>query len=264
MAATLRTELAACRPAQSLVALGPLLTVERAYQLQDELTAVREAEGDSVIGYKIGCTSAAIRAALGISDSVFGRLWAAEQCANGIQLSAGHFRGLAIEGEIGLTIISTEGPPAAWVVDYMPVIELHHGVFDCHKDVRAAELIAKNAIHAGVVRADRSVRCALADIPLDLPIVVTVDGVVREQPVLRNLQLGTHLGPHGTVTWLTQRLRDGDYGQLSVGSFVLAATPGTLIPVEEHADVRVQFGELEVVCTVRPSDVESNCSSSRM
>jgi 2-keto-4-pentenoate hydratase len=252
LAAALRAEIIACIPAQSLDALGQGLTVDLAYRVQDELTSLREAEGDSVIGYKIGCTSPAIRTALSIQESVFGRLWASEQRLSGVQLCAKQFKGLAIEGELGLTLISTEGPPATWTVEYMPVIELHHGEFDCRVQHRAAELIAKNAIHAGVVRAFRGTRCALADIPLDVPIVVTVDGIVREQPVLRTLELGGNVGPLGTITWLSQRLEQSASGTLSAGSFVLAATPGSLMPVQDTATVKVQFGELEVECSVQP------------
>ena len=109
LAAALRAEIIACIPAQSLDALGQGLTVDLAYRVQDELTSLREAEGDSVIGYKIGCTSPAIRTALSIQESVFGRLWASEQRLSGVQLCAKQFKGLAIEGELGLTLISTEG-----------------------------------------------------------------------------------------------------------------------------------------------------------
>ena len=151
-----------------------------------------------------------------------------------------------------------EGPPAEWPIEYFPVIELHHARFDCEASVRAAELIAKNGIHAGVVRnAGASKRCALGDVPLDAPVQVSVDGEAREAPVLRDLVLDGAAGPLATVAWLHRRLAaDGE--ALAEGMLLLTATPGSLHPVAPApaercgacARVRVEFDGMSVECTV--------------
>ena len=51
------------------------LTTTQAYALQREVGRLREERGENVIGYKIGCTSRAIQAQLGINEPIFGRLF---------------------------------------------------------------------------------------------------------------------------------------------------------------------------------------------
>ena len=191
-----------------------------------------------------------MRQQLNIDSPVHGYLWREEQRADGAVLSASSFRDLKIEGELAVRLIDTTGAPADWVVDYMPVVELHHGVFDGKVDERAAELVARNAIHAGVVAASDSARCRLGAVPLDVPMKVTVDGNVRESPVLRDLQIGSLRGPLATTSWLVEQLQAEGRTELEPGQLLLTATPGSLIPVAAGSSVRVAFDKLSVSCTV--------------
>jgi len=134
--------------------------------MQRGVKELRVARGERVVGYKVGCTSPAVRANLGISEAVHGCLWDTEQYRHGSVLRASQFyRGrLGVEGELGVWVVSTTSgkggeekpsasvlPPAEWLVEYEPIIELHHYAFDGEPKERAFELIARNAIHAGVV-----------------------------------------------------------------------------------------------------------------
>ncbi len=51
------------------------LTTVQAYALQAEIARLREERGEKVIGYKVGCTSRAIQAQLGVDEPIFGRLF---------------------------------------------------------------------------------------------------------------------------------------------------------------------------------------------
>eukprot|EP01047_Picozoa_sp_COSAG01_P002624 COSAG01_NODE_70_length_28755_cov_34.709067_23_plen_162_part_00 len=114
---------------------------------------------------------------------------------------------------------------------------------------------------------DGTARCRLGDIPLDVPINVTISGGEAkagdgpwqagwfEAAELGSLVIGGCPGPLGTVSWLHQQLgaelgADGGGGGggggggdaralLGVGTRVLTATPGSL--------VRVRLPEAEAV-----------------
>jgi 2-keto-4-pentenoate hydratase len=121
------------------------LTIAQAYEVQRQVAALRATRGEAVAGYKIGCTSEAVQRQLGIERPVFGHLFATGLYRSGVALDVGEFCRLEVEGEFAVRI----GADLS-IVSAFPVIELHNNVF------RGAartpqELIANNAIHAGVV-----------------------------------------------------------------------------------------------------------------
>ena len=243
---------------RALADLGSTLTVAHAYAIQHAIAQHRVATGESTYGYKVGCTSRAVREKFGIAESIYGRLWTSEQRVSGAVLHARDYATLAIEGELACTIVDMAGGSSTerWVVDVSPIIELHHAEWHCDVSVRAAELVAKNGIHAGVVHYNAlrkpQHRFTLGDPALlDIPITVTIDGEVVEAPSLRALELGGKQGPLATISWLAQRLEaDGCGEQMKVGDVVLTATPGSLIRVDAESSVRVEFDGMVTECTV--------------
>ena len=172
-----------------------------------------------VVGFKVGCTSAAIRTQLGLKESVHGYLWESEQYSAGCVLSSNDFYGIAIEGELAVRILSMPlastsasatalASPEEWEVEYFPTIELHHGKLDGNRHAKAAEIVARNCIHAGVVHCGKVKKCKLKDIPLNTPINVRIGGKLIEAPVLKELALEGKEGPVGSVTFLIRRLAE--------------------------------------------------------
>jgi 2-keto-4-pentenoate hydratase len=158
VATALQADIDAVRGSAALAGLGAELTPDAGYEIQRHCQAIRVARGESPVGYKVGCTSARVQKAFGIPGPIYGRLWAGEQLQSAVagagvplQVVLANFVGLAIEGELAVEIVEAppDAPPAEWLVDYFPVIELHHCEFDCDAAVRAGEFIAKNGIHAG-------------------------------------------------------------------------------------------------------------------
>ena len=288
VASALQADIDATRGSPALAALRAGLTSAVGYEIQRHRTALRESRGEVPVGWKAGCTSAKIQTALGIDGPIYGRLWGCEQYVSGegearTRLSTGSFHGLAIEGELAIRLVDSSDPePENWIVDFFPVIELHHAHFDCDPSVRPGELIAKNGIHAGVVRSSQapcpagdggppppsaasSNRCRLSQIPLDIPIIVTIKGAVHteweERALLADLVIDGKLGPVATVSWLAKQLLaeaataasldEGVMTTLRPGAVVLTATPGSLVPVERSATgvatVQVSFGDQVVV-----------------
>lgn len=136
------------------------LTAAQAYALQAKITRLREARGEHVIGYKVGCTSQAIQAQLGVNEPIFGRLFAAECHPSGVHLSFASFVNLAVEGEMAVRLGHDVSGPAVSaddcreaIAEVFPVIELHHYVLPAAWP-RGPWLIASGGMHAGFVLAE--------------------------------------------------------------------------------------------------------------
>lgn len=240
-----------CEPAVVLAELGDRLTVDVGYGIQKELRALRLAGGWRHVGYKVGCTSPTVRSALGIDEAVRGDLWQEQQEVGGVGVGMDDYGGLAIEGELAVELVCCDGPVEEWLCVYAPVIELHHGRFDCDASVRAGEVVAKNGLHAGVVCGVQwSEVCKVGEIPTEAPINVYIGGEHRESMCLKELELDGVAGALGTITWLKKTL-EAEGEPLRHGFRILTATPGSLIPVsasDEH--IRVTFNERLVQCSL--------------
>jgi 2-keto-4-pentenoate hydratase len=133
------------------------LTVIQAYEVQRRVAALRVARGEGIAGYKIGCVSEAVQRQLGIDRPVFGHIFNSELHLSGVSLDPEEFENLAIEGELGVRI-GEDVPDPGWLAGHaeraisevFAVIELHNNVFRGDTGT-AQELIANNALHAGVV-----------------------------------------------------------------------------------------------------------------
>jgi 2-keto-4-pentenoate hydratase len=130
------------------------LTLEEAYRLQIEVARLRRERGEQVAGYKIGCVSEAVRRQMGIEHPVFGHLFASEIHRSGSILDSSRFDHLHIEGEFALRLARDFDPGVArleeFVATVFPVVELHNYVLRGPKP-SAVELVANNAVHAGIV-----------------------------------------------------------------------------------------------------------------
>ena len=129
------------------------LTIAEGFEVQRQVAALRAARGEAVAGYKIGCISEAVQRQLGLDRPAFGHLFATELYRSGAVLDAAAFDCLAIEGEFAVRIAGDLS-----IASVFPVIELHNNVF--RGAVRTAqELIANNALHAGVVLPPLEIPC---------------------------------------------------------------------------------------------------------
>ena len=84
--------------------LSPDFDVALAYRVQDELIARREARGEKVIGVKLGFTSKAKMAQMGVSDVIVGRLTDAMKITDGGVVDLGRFIHPKVEPEVAYRI----------------------------------------------------------------------------------------------------------------------------------------------------------------
>ena len=217
-----------------------------AYGIQECVAELREARGDRVIGYKVGCVSATMQQQLGVDHPVYGRLFASERHPSGARLSASNYDHLAIEGEMATRLgddLSWPLPSDAQVVSKLeavfPVIELHNYVFrGSGPSVR--ELIACNCIHAGIVAPlfeTGPVHAVESSLTLRIngEIVETTGVAVLTDRIVSSLR------------WLAETLnREGK--ALLAGQIILTGSSTRLIPVRPPSAILVEaapFGEVE-------------------
>jgi len=232
-------------PGRIFEAGSAFLSVPKAYDLQIQVARLTLDRGESLAGYKVGCVSEAVRRQLGLQKPVFGHLFSTEVYGTGTALDPTRFEALAVEGEFAVRI-SQDVPGSEWlrkhatqaVSSIFAVIELHNYVFRSDPPT-AQELIANNALHAGVVLPEE-------ECPHKNP-----DDLLDEQfSVLRNGQkLGTatgHLLPGGPTSSLIQLAEHlENFGvRLRQGQIVLTGSPLPLYPVFPGDRVEVKCRHL--------------------
>ena len=134
-----------------------IITNEDALLIQSNVARLREKRGEKVIGYKIGCVSKDTQKKMGFTQPACGYLWKSELHNSGIILNKKDYTNPAMEAQFGV-ILNRDIKPDIATFDYIlksiegiyPLIEIHNLVFHGIEPY-GAELLANNAIHAGVV-----------------------------------------------------------------------------------------------------------------
>lgn len=249
---------------------GVALSLSDAYRVQAAVARKRKARGEELAGFKIGCTSAAVQEAFGVSQPVRGYIWQGERKNSGVELSYARYRKPAVEGEVAVYVVDSSAPDTLdWVVEWAPVIEMHHFIWDNPTGGTANEIVCRNAIHCGIVETatEGRPRGLLRDLPADAVCTVQVNGeVVGAQPL-------TELpgGPQGTVSWLRRQLeaaatsiaqgsnkdevvtaQAAEEARLlqKPGMVILASSPCSLYYVKPGDDVLVKCVGMEVRCVM--------------
>ena len=133
------------------------ITNEDALLIQSNVAQLREKRGEEIIGYKIGCVSKDTQKKMGFTQPAYGYLWKSELYKSGITLNKEDYTNPAMEAEFGIILnrdIKIELASIKYILESIegiyPLIEIHNLVF-YGDEPHGAELLANNAIHAGVV-----------------------------------------------------------------------------------------------------------------
>jgi 2-keto-4-pentenoate hydratase len=224
------------------------LTIVQAYALQAEIARLREERGEKVIGYKVGCTSRAIQAQLGVNEPIFGRLFDTGCFRSGTRHSCASFANLAVEGEMAVRLskdlsgefLSADECRGA-IGEMLPVIELHHYVLPAIWP-RGQWLIASGGMHAGFVHAETQIHALGQPIcgrSLSVRINDVVVGSVADSASL--------LLPIESLRWLAARLQQ--FGlQLRRGQVILTGSPLNLFPIASASRIVVEAPPLGASC----------------
>ena len=209
---------------------GFRLSISDAYRLQAQVAHLRERRGEHLAGYKIGCVCRGNQEKNGLTHPVYGRLWSTEQHVTNVSLAMNEFAHLAIEGELAVSLRHDVDPRrssiqeiAEAVDEVYTIIELHNLVL--HSDhPTGAELIANNAIHAGVVYSNGARPPETGDCT---ELSVTLDGSIAEHWVDRRWPDDVL----AAVPWLVSEIaKEGHH--LKAGQKILTGAWGPPLPLQ--------------------------------
>ncbi|QDL91106.1 2-oxo-hepta-3-ene-1,7-dioic acid hydratase [Paroceanicella profunda] len=219
----------------------PGMTMDDAYAVQSAWVARKKAAGRRVIGWKIGLTSKAMQAALGIDIPDSGVLLDDMWFEDGQVVPEDRFIQPRIEAEIAFVLNAPLRGPGVTVFDVLaatdyvtPALEiLDTRIFRADPETKRPrtilDTIADNAANAGIVTAGRRIAPDATDLRW-MGAILSRNAEVEET----GLGAGVLSHPARGIAWLANRL--GDYGEgLSAGEIVLA---GSFVrPVEaRHGD----------------------------
>tara|TARA_A100001011_G_C14307775_1_gene844020 strand:+ start:3031 stop:3813 length:783 start_codon:yes stop_codon:yes gene_type:complete len=133
------------------------LSNEDALLLQAKVSKLRISRGEKVLGYKIGCVSKETQKKMGFDQPAWGTLWKSELYQSGVELNKRDYSNPAMEAEFGVKL-NRDIDPKLVSFEYIlgsiesiyPLIEIHNLVFN-GDEPHGAELLANNALHAGVI-----------------------------------------------------------------------------------------------------------------
>lgn len=208
------------------------ITTDEAYDVQDLFIAQRIFRaGERAAGYKVGCTSPAIREQFDLDQPIAGRVMHPHVHTDGAVIDIGRFIRCAVEPElvlrVGRDIDDPDADDAALrsaIAGVSAGIEVHEYTF-FYGEPTSHELIASNGIHACLVTHPQ--RLELGDIDLcHERIDILVNGELRASGTGADI-MGD---PIASLRWLVGHLsRRGR--RLESGSLVIPGSATPLIPV---------------------------------
>jgi len=227
--------------------LAPIdsLNIDDAYRVQDAVLELRKFRGETVVGYKVGCTSRAIREQFGLQTPIFGRLLKPHIYPNGSILQLSNFTSCALEPEfvfhIGrdIRVHDIDDDALLKSIEFIsPGLEVHNYRFWFERPT-SQELIASNGIHACLVIGDDKREpnsVGLTDQEVALLIDDELQGVGRGADIMDG---GPLLSLRELVKFLVSR---GDY--LRAGQYVIPGSPVRLIPAMSGTIARATLAQI--------------------
>ena len=213
------------------------ISIEDALRIQLAVTNLREKRGEEVIGYKIGCVSKDTQRKMGFTKPAWGRLWKNELYLDGVTLDKRNFANPAMEAEFGI-VLNRDLTPELVNLDYIldsietihPIIEIHNLVFNGDPPF-GAELLANNAIHAGVIMGKptkANIKSEITDLKLifDNEIIDTWSDKKWPHDMLSE------------VEWLVKE-QDKIGNILKKGNLILTGAYGLPIPINDKKLIQV-------------------------
>ena len=222
------------------------ITNENALLIQSNVAKLRQKRGEEIIGYKIGCISKDTQKKMGFNQPASGYLWNTELQKSGATFDKKDFTNPAMEAEFGV-ILNRDINPKLSSFDYIldsiegiyPVIEIHNLVF-YGEEPFGPELLANNAIHAGVVLGAEN-KVPKNKIETDLKLIYDKKIIDAWTGKIWPFDMLSE------VEWLI-REQDKKNNFLRKGNLILTGAYGFPVPINEKKLIQVTssaFGDVE-------------------
>jgi 2-oxo-hept-3-ene-1,7-dioate hydratase len=228
----------------------PGMTLDEAYAVQAAFVAGRLREpGRHRIGWKIGLTSRAMQAQLGITTPDSGVLLDDMAFEDGATVPAGRFIAPRIEAELAFVMRAPlEGrvspaqvlDAAAWVFPALEILDTR--IVRADPETRQTrtivDTVADNAANAGIVTGGRPMRPEAVDLRW-CGAILTRDGVVEET----GLGAGVLNDPLRAIAWLSARLA-GCGARIEPGEVILSGSFIRAVECPAGSVITADFGAL--------------------
>ncbi|GKY88271.1 2-keto-4-pentenoate hydratase [Sinisalibacter aestuarii] len=208
-----------------------LARLEDAQAVQDGVTARGLAAGRRLVGRKIGLTSAAVQAQMGVDQPDYGVLWADYAFSSGDEVAISRFMQPRAEGEIAFVMERGIEDPAASMTDLigaiayaLPAIEIVDSAI-ADWNIGLVDTIADNASGGGFALG--SSPRALAGLDLRLAgMMMTRNG----RTVSTGLGAACMGHPLNATLWLVRKM--ASLGRpVAAGDVILSGALGPVVPV---------------------------------
>ena len=226
----------------------PAMTMADSYAIQKAWLDIKLKRGGRVVGHKIGLTSKAMQAAVGVKEPDSGFLLDDMVFADGGEIPSHRFIGLRVEAELAFVLGKPLAGPncthfdAIEATDFVsPALELlDTRIFrvdpETGKTRTVRDTIADNAANAGIILGGRRFR------PLDhdlrwIGAICAKNGEVEET----GLAAGVLDNPAIGVAWLANRMAENGE-RLRAGEIVLAGSFIRPIEVGRGDAIHADFG----------------------
>jgi 2-oxo-3-hexenedioate decarboxylase len=221
----------------------PGLEPSLAYEVQRLGVEQRLAEGERLIGYKLGLTSRAKQLAMGVADPLWGRLHSGLLRDEEVPLQVASLIHPRVEPEIAFLLgadvdgsTATTASVLAATCGVFPALELLDSRYRDFK-FTLPDVIADNASAAGVICGGRLLDPASLDLQLE-GIVVRRDGEVVETAA--GAAVSGH--PAAAVAWLARQV-----GTLEAGAIVISGGLTAPVALAPGMTVTAQYTHLGTV-----------------
>lgn len=239
-------------PMSPLTDAYPDIDVVDAYEIQLINIRRRLADGATVVGHKVGLSSAAMQQMMGVDEPDYGHLLADMEVFEDVAVEAGRFLYPRVEVEVGFILADdlpgagcTEDDVLAATAAFAPSIELIDSRITDWK-IKLCDTIADNASSAGFILGAARVS------PKDIDITAIDAVLTRNDEVVAEGRSDAVLGnPVTAVAWLARkvdsfgvRLRAGDIVLPGSCTRAIDVRPGDRFVAEFAGlgSVRLSFG----------------------
>lgn len=228
----------------------PGITIADAYAIQKRWVDMKLAEGQKVVGYKIGLTSRAMQQSSQIDEPDFGTLLDEMVYRDGSDIACERFIDPMVEVELAFILKERLAGPNVTLfqvlsaTDYVtPALEIidarcHRIDPDSKRPRKVMDTISDNAANVGIVLGGRPIR------PLDVDLrwvaaLLYRNGVIEETGVAA----GVLNHPANGISWLARKFAPHGVS-LEPGQIVLAGSFTRPVRVMPGATVHADYGPL--------------------
>src|SRR5712675_2036155 len=248
--AAAKTIATARRTRAPLAALAPDIAPRdeaEGYQIQRALHDLLLPKAGSLVGYKIGCTSAVMQQYLGIPHPCAGGVFARGVHDSGALLRADDYVRVGVECEIAVRLARdllpgqaplTADSAAQAIEAYLPAIEIVDDRYADWQTLGAPTLVADDFFAAGCVLGNPVARSAVPDL-----LSVLGRALINGDEVGQGSGADVLGHPHHALAWLANHLAS-DGNALRAGEFVLTGSLVKTVWLNAGDQVMMELSEL--------------------